>query len=180
MLALPRATAGRNTLTKLQSSPFPPPLRQKAHGTEECVPLPRACAGGDSPARRRCEAEDGETLENCPEQFSRTPREETGDYYGDIFEYERIFPRIGPFAGRARIQFRSARARPSAAGKTGDGHGPAGAEEFPLLGPHPPGGYGEARKTARKKGGYDMELIDAVLSGGLLLIALGLLFTAAR
>ena len=178
MLALPRATA-RNTLTKLQSSPFPPPLRQRAHGTEERVPLPRACAGGDPPARRRCEAEDGETLDNCSGQFSRTPRAETGDCYGDIFEDERIFPRLGPFAGRARIQFRSARARPSAARE--DGRRPrARGRGISAAGASPTGGYGEARKTARKKGGYDMELIDAVLSGGLLLIAFGLLFTAAR
>jgi hypothetical protein len=64
-------------------------------------------------------------------------------------------------------------------GKTGDGHGPGG-EDFHLLRSHPPWGDGEARKTARNKGGPDMELVDAVLSVGLLLIALGLLFTAAR
>lgn len=61
----------------------------------------------------------------------------------------------------------------------GYGHG-LGGEDFPLPGPHPPWGYGEAWKTARKKGVTDMELVDAVLSGGLLLIAFGLLFTAAR
>ena len=49
-----------------------------------------------------------------------------------------------------------------------------------LPGPHPVWGYGEAGKAPSKKGGVSMELFDAVLSVGMLLMAGGLLFTAAR
>jgi hypothetical protein len=107
------------------------------------------------------------------------PGKRPGTAMGTYSSMSGFFPASAPLRG-APISNSAAPAQGHPRqGKTGDGHGP-GAEEFYLLGPHPPGGYGEARKTARKKGGYDMELIDAVLSGGLLLIAFGLLFTAAR
>ena len=140
MLERPRETAGRKTITKLQSSPFPPPLRQMAHGTEEIVQLTCACAFGDPKARRRFQEEDSEAIDNFPGQFSRTPREEAGDFYVYGFENDRIFTRIGTFAGRDPIQFRSARASNPLQWNTGYGHGP-GAEKFHLLGPHRPWGY---------------------------------------
>jgi len=93
-----------------------------AHGTEEIVPLTRAC--GDPKARRRCQEEYGEAIDNFPGKFSRMPREEAGDFYVYVFEHDRIFTRIGTFAGRDPIQFRSARASNPLQWNTGYGHGP--------------------------------------------------------
>jgi hypothetical protein len=49
-----------------------------------------------------------------------------------------------------------------------------------LPGLHPLWGYGEAGTATRKKGGVGMELFDAVLSVGMLLMAYGFLFTAGQ
>ena len=90
-----------------------------------------------------------------------------------------VFPAAAPLRGAAISTSAAPAQNHRRQWATGDGHG-LGGEDFHLLRPHPPWGDGEARQTTRNKGGHEMELVDAVLSGGLLLLALGLLFTAAR
>jgi hypothetical protein len=90
-----------------------------------------------------------------------------------------FFPALAPLRGAAISNSAAPAQNQPRQWTMEDGYGPGG-EDFHLLRPHPPWGEGEARQTARKRGGHEMELVDVVLSGGLLLIALGLLFTAAR
>jgi RNA polymerase sigma factor (sigma-70 family) len=78
-----------------------------AHATEELVRLTRACACGDPQARRRFQDEYGELIYTFPLKCYRTPLEEAGDFYVYVFEQDRIFTRLGTFAGRNHIQLRT-------------------------------------------------------------------------
>jgi RNA polymerase sigma factor (sigma-70 family) len=78
-----------------------------AQGTEDIFQLTRACASGDPKARRRFQEEYGEDIYNFPVKIYRAPLEEAGDFYVYVFENDRIFTRIGTFAGRNNIQFRT-------------------------------------------------------------------------
>jgi len=79
----------------------------RAPGSEQIVQLTRACAAGDPQARRRFQEDYGEAIYNYPVQFYRVPLDEAGDFYVYAFAHERIFMRIGTFAGRNHIQFRT-------------------------------------------------------------------------
>ncbi|MBI3796678.1 MAG: hypothetical protein HY268_06880 [Deltaproteobacteria bacterium] len=67
----------------------------------------RACAAGDTEARRRFQEEYGEDIYNFPVKIYGLDLEKAGDFYVYVFEKDRVFTRIKTFAGRNNIQFRT-------------------------------------------------------------------------
>lgn len=69
--------------------------------------LIRACAAGDTPARRQFQDEYGKDIYYFPVKLHGLPVEKAGDFYVYVFDNDRIFTRLLTFEGRKNIQFRT-------------------------------------------------------------------------
>jgi RNA polymerase sigma factor (sigma-70 family) len=74
---------------------------------DDVLDLVRACASGDSGARRTFQDRYGEDIYNFPVKIYRVPPDLAADFYVYVFERDRIFTRLRTFEGRNRIQFRT-------------------------------------------------------------------------
>lgn len=74
---------------------------------DDVVELVRACAAGDTAARRTFQDRHAEDIYNFPVKIYGVPAERAADFYVYVFERDRIFTRIRSFEGRNQIQFRT-------------------------------------------------------------------------
>jgi RNA polymerase sigma factor (sigma-70 family) len=74
---------------------------------DDVLDLVRACASGDSGARRAFQDRYGEDIYNFPLKIYRVSADLAADFYVYVFERDRIFTRLRTFEGRNQIQFRT-------------------------------------------------------------------------
>jgi RNA polymerase sigma factor (sigma-70 family) len=74
---------------------------------DDALALVRACADGDSEARRRFQDRFAEDIYNFPVKIYGVPVEKAADFYVYVFERDRIFTRLRTFQGRGGMQLRT-------------------------------------------------------------------------
>lgn len=82
-------------------------MARRRSDPDDVVELVRACAAGDTAARRTFQDRHAEDIYNFPVKIYGLSVDRAADFYVYVFERDRIFTRIRSFEGRNQIQFRT-------------------------------------------------------------------------